>query len=217
MGNSQNAEKTGSLFIIAAPSGAGKTTLVRKICERIPNLEVSISHTTRPRRPSETDGEDYYFIDDATFSEMVAKDEFLEHATVFDYHYGTSKKWVENKLKDNTDIILEIDWQGAQDVRKLKPDAISIFILPPSFDALDFRLNSRGDDDKETIHKRMQGALSELSHYGEFDYLIVNEDIETSLDTLGTIIKSVRRNEPVQLPDNRDFAEQIMAQGAEVK
>ena len=158
-----------------------------------------------------------HFIDETTFADLVAQNKFLEHASVFDYNYGTSKQWVEEKLKQNIDIILEIDWQGAQDIRKLIPESISIFILPPSFAALKQRLNSRGDDDGETIQRRMQGALNELSHYREFDYLVVNDDLESALEGLRTIIESIRQNNPYQAPDNRAFAEQIMAQGAEVQ
>jgi len=213
----QTSSKSGSLFIIAAPSGAGKTTLVKKICEQIPNLLVSISHTTRPKRLGEIDDKDYHFIDETTFADLVAQNKFLEHASVFDYNYGTSKQWVEEKLKQNIDIILEIDWQGAQDIRKLIPESISVFILPPSYAALEERLNSRGDDDGETIQRRMQGALNELSHYREFDYLVVNDDLESALEGLRTIIESIRQNNPYQAPDNRAFAEQIMAQGAEVQ
>jgi len=219
--NKKNADQTssmsGSLFIIAAPSGTGKTTLVRKICEQTPNLMVSISHTTRPKRSGEIDGEDYHFIDEATFAEMVAQEKFLEHASVFDYNYGTSKQWVEEKLKQDIDVILEIDWQGAQDIRKLIPESVSIFILPPSYLALEERLNSRGDDDEETIQQRMQGALNELSHYKEFNYSVVNDELESTLGELRTIIESIRQNDPYQAPDNRAFAEQIMAQGAEVQ
>lgn len=217
MGNSQNAGKTGSLFIIAAPSGAGKTTLVRKLCEQLPNLEVSVSHTTRPRRSNETDRVDYFFIDEDKFMEKVKQGRFLEHATVFNHHYGTSKKWVQEKLDQNIDIILEIDWQGARDIRKLMPNAISIFILPPSFTALEQRLYHRGDDDEITIKGRMQCALNEISHYKEFDYLVINDDLNTALDELKTIIESIRENRPCQVQDHNDFAEQIMAQGAEVK
>ena len=217
MGNSQNAEKNGSLYIVAAPSGAGKTTLVRKLCEQLPNLEVSVSHTTRPRRTNESDGVDYFFIDEDSFMEKVKQERFLEHATVFNHHYGTSKKWVQEKLDQNIDIILEIDWQGAQDIRKLMPGTISIFILPPSFEALAQRLYHRGDDDEGTIKGRMECALNELSHYKEFDYIVINDDINTALDELKTIIESIRENKPVRLSDNKAFAEQIMAQGAEVK
>jgi guanylate kinase len=213
----QTSSKSGTLLIIAAPSGAGKTTLVRKICEQMPNFLVSISHTTRPKRSGEIDGKDYFFINGATFAEMVAQEKFLEHASVFDYNYGTLKHWVEEKLKQNIDIILEIDWQGAQDIRKLMPESTSIFILPPSFAALEKRLNNRGDDDEKTIQQRMQGALNEISHYKEFDYLVVNDDLESALEELRTIIESIRQNNPYQAPDNGAFAEQIMAQGAEVQ
>lgn len=217
MGNSQNAGKTGSLFIIAAPSGTGKTTLVRKLCNQLPNLEVSVSHTTRPRRSNEENGVDYFFIDEDTFAEKVKQEWFLEHATVFNHHYGTSKKWVQEKLDQNIDIILEIDWQGARDIRKLLPGTISIFILPPSFSELEQRLYHRGDDDETTIKSRMQCALNELSHYREFDYLVINDDLNTALEELKTIILSTRENKPCQAQDHSDFAEQIMAQGTEVK
>ena len=205
---------TGTLFIITAASGTGKTTLVRSLCERLDNIKVSISCTTRPKRPGEKDGVDYHFIDEQRFQEMVTENLFLEHELVFDYHYGTPRKWVEEELARGNDVILEIDWQGARDIRKLLPDqSVSIFILPPSFATLEQRLRGRGQDNDETIRKRMQDNLEELSHYREFDYLVVNASLESALGELVRIVESRRKGIDLQTPDLRNFAEQVMTEG----
>ena len=207
----------GNLFIIAAASGTGKTTLVRALCRSLPKLRVSISCTTRPMRPGERDGVDYFFIDNAAFDRMVADKKFLEHETVFGYRYGTPRAWVEDQLYAGTDIILEIDWQGARSVRAMRPDSIGIFVLPPSFAALGQRLCSRAQDDDVTIHRRTRAALEELSHYREFDYLIINDDLDAALAELQEIIESCRRGRKMAAPDRREFAERLMTEGGKLK
>lgn len=180
----------GTLFIIAAPSGAGKTSLVRHLTNSFDSLLVSVSHTTRPQRPGETDGIDYFFISEDQFKDMVDQHTFLEYATVYGYHYGTSQKWVEEKLKNSIDIILEIDWQGAQQIRNKLPDSVSIFILPPSREVLINRLVSRGQDEKHVIEKRMAQLRSEIQHCREFDYLIINDDFSKASEELSAIFLS---------------------------
>jgi len=182
----------GTLYIVAAPSGAGKTSLVRALLETVSDLMVSVSHTTRPARVSERDGINYHFVSAAEFEMMRGQDAFLEHAVVFGNHYGTSRAWVEQKLAEGVDVILEIDWQGAQQIRAKMPQSISIFILPPSLSQLEARLNHRGEDGAEVIAKRMQAAKSEIVHYKEFDYLVVNEDFDRALLDMRSIVLSRR-------------------------
>ncbi|NCN44407.1 MAG: guanylate kinase [Piscirickettsiaceae bacterium CG_4_9_14_3_um_filter_43_564] len=184
---------TGSLFIISAPSGAGKTSLVTKLIEKDQLIQVSVSSTTRPKRPGEEDGINYHFLTLDAFESKVAEQDFLEHAKVFDHYYGTSKSSVEKQLKDGKDVILEIDWQGAQQVRQLIPEAISIFILPPSLRALEQRLKSRATDSDEVIARRMQDAVSEMQHYKEFDYLVINNVFDIALEALHTIFLADRQ------------------------
>lgn len=207
----------GKLFIIAAASGTGKTTLVRALCRSLPNLRVSLSSTTRPMRPGENEGIDYNFIDNAAFDRMVWENQFLEYENVFGYRYGTPRAWVEERLREGTDIILEIDWKGAQRVRKRMPDSIGIFLLPPSFAVLEQRLCGRGRDDYATIQKRMRAALEELSHYSEFDYLVINDDLAAAVAEVQEIIESCRRGRRLEAPDRREFAEQLMAEGGKLK
>lgn len=182
----------GQLFIISAPSGAGKSSLVKALLDSVEMLAVSTSHTTRQQRPGEVDGVDYHFIDSTQFLHMVEHGEFLEHAEVFDNFYGTAQKSIETQLAEGLDVILEIDWQGARQVRKLMPDAISIFILPPSNEALRERLQGRGQDSEEIIERRMRDAVSESSHYDESDYLVINDDFTAALDELGQLIVNQR-------------------------
>jgi len=182
----------GTLYIISAPSGAGKTSLVKELVSDAEKIVVSVSHTTRELRPGETDGHDYHFIEKDAFVEMVDSSAFLEHARVFDNYYGTSQQHVEQQLLQGLDVILEIDWQGARQVRKLFPDSQSIFILPPSSQALRERLQSRGQDDESVIDRRMKDAVNEMSHYAEFDYLIVNDDFATALQELSCIFTANR-------------------------
>lgn len=181
---------SGILYILSAPSGAGKTSLVKALLEQLPGVQVSISHTTRAMRPGETDGVNYHFTAKDDFVAMIKNGDFLEHAEVFGNFYGTSQHWVQQTLDQGQDLILEIDWQGAQQVRRLMPDARSIFILPPSLEALQQRLDNRGQDSAEIIAARMQQATSEMSHYVEYDYLVINDDFAQALEELKAIFIS---------------------------
>ena len=185
-------EQQGTLFIVSAPSGAGKTSLVKALRQSCDGLAISISHTTRARRPGEEEGRDYCFVSRETFTDMVADGAFLEHAQVFDNFYGTARSTVEAALAQGTDVILEIDWQGARQIRALMPACRSIFILPPSRAALETRLSARGQDDAHTIARRMTDAISEMSHYGEYDYLVINDDFGEALAELRAIITATR-------------------------
>lgn len=182
----------GTLFIVSAPSGAGKTSLVNKLVTEQSHIGISISHTTRAIRPTEVNGKDYHFVDRDTFVQMVEDNRFLEHANVFDNYYGTSKDWVEDTLNKGQDVILEIDWQGAMQVRRLMSEAVTVFVLPPSLTALESRLRARQSDSEEVIAKRIAGAKTEMSHYVEFDYLVVNDDFATALDELKAIVLAQR-------------------------
>ena len=182
----------GVLLIVAAPSGAGKTSLVRALVGSETDVTVSVSHTTRPQRPGEDDGIDYHFVDQASFDDMIANDEFVEHATVFGNAYGTSVSAIEGILDAGKDLVLEIDWQGAQQVRAKFADAVSVFILPPSRETLTERLAKRGQDDEAVIAGRMASAIAEMSHYAEFDYLIVNENFDTAVAELTTVLHAER-------------------------
>ncbi|NOQ14349.1 MAG: guanylate kinase [Methyloprofundus sp.] len=184
----------GKLYIISAPSGAGKTSLIKKLLPTLDKLMVSVSHTTRTQRPGEVAGTDYFFTSVDKFNAMIAQSDFLEYAQVFDNFYGTAQSSVENSLNQGIDVILEIDWQGAQQIRRLLPNTITIFILPPSTDILAQRLQSRGQDDKATIDRRMQDAINEMSHYAEYDYLLINDDFNTALNELKSIIIANRLN-----------------------
>ncbi len=184
---------TGTLFIISAPSGAGKTTLVQAAVARLPDIQVSVSHTTRAMRPGEADGVNYHFVEKAQFESMVNNGEFLEHAEVFDHYYGTSRQHIQEMLLKGIDVILEIDWQGARQIRQLITDCQSIFILPPSIDSLRQRLTSRGQDSEESIARRMRDAVSDMSHYAEFDYLVINDDLDKALDDLSAIFTCHRK------------------------
>ena len=183
---------TGTLYTVSAPSGAGKTSLVSALIEQSRGVRVSVSHTTRPMRPGEVDGVNYHFVDEDTFLAMLQRTEFLEHARVFGNLYGTSRLWVEEQLAAGTDVILEIDWQGAQQVRKQLPDTRAIFILPPSREALEQRLNSRGQDDDAIIAARMDQAVKEMSHYVESDFLVINADFDRALIELQSIFTCQR-------------------------
>jgi guanylate kinase len=184
--------RTGTLYTVSAPSGAGKTSLVAALIDRSSGLRVSVSHTTRAMRPGERDGVNYHFIPESTFLAMLDRAEFLEHARVFGNLYGTSQVWVEEQLDTGTDVILEIDWQGAQQVKRLRPATRSIFILPPSRETLLQRLTNRGQDDQEIIDKRMAEAVEEMSHYVESDFLLVNDDFEQALAEFESIIRCHR-------------------------
>ena len=206
----------GILFIISAPSGTGKTTLVRTLCERSTNLFVSISHTTRRQRPDETDGQSYYFVDETAFQEMIKSERFLEYATVFDHHYGTSRDWVEEQLNAGHDVILEIDWQGASQVRRAMPESVNIFILPPSFKTLEQRLLKRGEQEN-TIKRRMRDARIELSHYLEYDYIVINENLAQALVDLQTIIRATRHQYTLQRGYYDKFVKTLMEQTGNIE
>jgi guanylate kinase len=178
----------GKLFVIAAPSGAGKTSLVRALMQRRTALRFSISYTTRQQRPNERDGHDYFFVDKPAFERMAAAGEFLEHARVFDNYYGTSRAQVEQLLAASQDVLLEIDWQGAQQIRSALPECRSIFVLPPSRAALEQRLRNRGTDSDEVIARRLRDSLADLSHWNEFDYIVVNDDFERATADLEAIV-----------------------------
>ena len=183
---------SGTLYIFSAPSGAGKTSLVKALLEQTTGIEVSVSHTTRASRPGEESGRDYHFTDIASFEEMVGNSDFLEHAKVFDNYYGTASSSVDDPLQQGQDVILEIDWQGAEQIRRHYSEAVSVFILPPSKAALRERLQGRGQDSEEIIDRRMRDAVSEMSHYAEFDYLIINDDFDEALQELRSIVIAQR-------------------------
>jgi len=189
----------GHLYVVAAPSGAGKTSLVRALLAQEPSVRFSISYTTRQQRPTEQHGRDYFFVDKNTFEGMVAEGDFLEHAQVFDNYYGTSKTQVKELLAQGANVILEIDWQGAQQIRRAMPDCHSIFILPPSRAELENRLRGRGTDDEQIIQRRLRDAVSDMSHWREFDYVVVNNDFEQALQEL----KSIVRRQGESLRSNR--------------
>jgi len=184
--------RTGTLYTVSAPSGAGKTSLVAALIENCQDLCVSISHTTRAMRPGETDGVNYHFVAEEKFLAMLERTEFLEHARVFGNLYGTSQIWVEEQLAAGIDVILEIDWQGAKQVKRLLPATLAIFILPPSRVTLLQRLTARGQDDSTIIEGRMAQAVEEMSHYPESDFLVVNDDFDQALGGLQAIIASQR-------------------------
>lgn len=182
----------GILFIISAPSGAGKTSLVAELVATDSGVKKSVSYTTRAPRRGEADGREYHFVTAAVFEDMIERGEFLEHALVHGNHYGTSQRWVAEQLAQDHDILLEIDWQGAAQVRRLRPDAVSVFVLPPSLDALGTRLAARGQDDAETIARRLANARGEIAHFPEFDYVIINEEFRRAAQDLISIVRAER-------------------------
>ena len=194
--------QTGSLFLVSAPSGAGKTSLVNAALEADHQLVVSVSHTTRPARGGEVDGANYFFVSDDQFLQMIDEDKFLEHANVFGKRYGTSTAEVAAKRAQGKDVILEIDWQGAQQVREAIPDAISVFVLPPSVEELAARLTARGEDTAQSIEKRLGEAKLDMSQAVHFDYLVINADFETALQDFASIVQAARLTRAVQLQKN---------------
>jgi guanylate kinase len=182
----------GNLFVVVAPSGAGKTSLVASLLERSRNVRLSISYTTRAPRPGEEDGREYHFVDKARFEAMIAADDFLEHANVYGNYYGTSRAWIRQELAGDHDVLLEIDWQGARQVRRLFPAMVGIFILPPSLAELRRRLQGRGKDSPETIERRLASAREDVSHVLEFEYIIVNERFEDALSELACVVRASR-------------------------
>lgn len=187
------SDYAGTLFVVSAPSGAGKTSLLAAALELDPRLCVSVSHTTRPMREGEQDGVNYHFVTHEQFEDMIEKGVFLEHARVFDNYYGTSGDWVDEQLRGGRDVILEIDWQGAQQIRRLRPEVVSVFIAPPSLEALKGRLVGRGKDSSEVIERRLREASEECSHYPEYDYLVINEDFATARDDLLAVFRAERQ------------------------
>ncbi|WP_410497475.1 guanylate kinase [Chitinibacter sp. S2-10] len=182
----------GNLFVVTAPSGAGKTTLVAALLAADAKVQLSVSYTTRAPRTGEVDGKDYHFVDRAEFERMINAGELLEHAEVYGNYYGTSQVWINDVINNGRDILLEIDWQGAQQVRRLFPDAIGLFVLPPSLSVLESRLRNRGKDSDEVIAKRMAVAQEECSHVDEFDYVIVNEHIDDAVRDIVAVVRSQR-------------------------
>ena len=189
---------TGTLFIVSAPSGAGKTSLLKALVETEERVRVSISHTTRPKRPGETDALDYHFVAQDTFTGMVEAGAFLEHAEVFGNYYGTSEAGIREQMEQGNDVILEIDWQGAQQVRARFPGTVSVFILPPTPEALRRRLGNRGQDSEAVIQRRLGEAREEMSHYPEYDYIVVNDLFDQALGELRAIITAQRLRQPIQ-------------------
>lgn len=185
--------RRGLLFVLSSPSGAGKTSLVRAILEKDTNTQLSISYTTRPPRPSEVDGRDYIFVSLEKFKEMVEQGEFIEYALVFGNLYGTPKQPIFEALEKGRDVLFDIDWQGTQQIaQNAKEDLVRLFILPPSYQALDERLHSRAQDSEEVIQSRMKSALDEISHWAEYDYVIINDDFQKSLDNVYSVLQSER-------------------------
>ena len=200
----------GILYTVSAPSGAGKTSLVSALLERDSQVRVSVSHATRPIRPGEVDGVNYHFVDESHFSEMLERSEFLEHARVFGNLYGTSQLWVEEQLRSGIDVILEIDWQGAEQVNRLLPATQAIFIVPPSKETLAQRLTARGQDQQEVIEGRMAQAVEEMSHYVESDYLLVNLDFEVALSQLEAILNCHRLRTPRQVQEQSELLKNLL-------
>uniref|UniRef100_UPI003144D6B3 guanylate kinase n=2 Tax=Orbaceae TaxID=1240483 RepID=UPI003144D6B3 len=205
---------TGTLFIISAPSGAGKSSLIRAYLaqKNQHQAKVSISHTTRDPRPGEAHGEHYYFVDHKHFESLIDRQAFVEYANVFDHYYGTSKAEIEQSLSQGINVFLDIDWQGARQVRQKMPQAKSIFILPPSLKELENRLVKRGQDDNHVIAKRMQKARAEISHYNEYDYIIINDDFDTSLNALSAIITTASLEQPKQAIINRQLLVDLLGE-----
>lgn len=200
-----HAVEQGTLYVISAPSGAGKTSLVAEMLRSDSKLGVSVSHTTRPRRDGEQDGENYHFVDRAEFEAMIARGDFLEHADVFGNYYGTSQVWVREKLAKGRDVILEIDWQGAVQVRRLVPECVSIFIVPPSPEALRERLVGRSTDAPDVIERRLAEAGEECRHAVEFDFLVVNDEFGAALRDLLAIVQAQRLRMEAQQPKHREL------------
>jgi guanylate kinase len=201
----------GRLFVIAAPSGAGKTSLVKALLQRKPELHVSISYTTRKRRPTEEDGREYHFVSPADFQQLVNQGLLLEYAQVFDNHYGTGRRPVETELSQGNNVVLEIDWQGAQQVRRTLPECVTIFILPPSRQSLEERLRNRRTDSEDVIARRLQDAVGDMSHWKEFDYVVVNDDFEKAVGDLARIIEGHGKHLSAQRPQLQGLLAELLA------
>ncbi len=201
----------GTLYTVSAPSGAGKTSLVKALVERCPGIVVSVSHTTREVRPGERDGVSYHFVTETVFLDMLSRSEFLEHAKVFNHYYGTSQTWVEEQLAAGQDVILEIDWQGAAQIKRQREDAVSVFILPPSRDALLERLTQRGRDQQDIIQQRMSQAVDEISHYPEADFIVVNDNFDTALAELEHLVEAQRLRASAQVVRHSDLLTELLS------
>ena len=204
------AARNGRLWVIAAPSGAGKTSLVHALLKRDPSLRFSISYTTRAPRSSEVEGRDYFFVSTPKFLEMVRADAFLEHATVFDNWYGTGREHVDGLLKAGANVVLEIDWQGARQVRERAPDSQSVFILPPSAAELERRLRGRKTDAEAVIQRRLEDSLGDMTHWSEFDHVVINDDFDAALERLAAVISGRDQSARTNLPAVRAQAEAIV-------
>jgi guanylate kinase len=194
----QGPPASGCLFVVAAPSGGGKSSMVKALLEREPGIRLSVSYTTRPPRPGEEHGTHYHFVSEPRFKELLDRGEFLEHAQVHGNWYATSATWLKSQVASGQDVLLEIDWQGAAQVRKLIPDSVHIFILPPSMEALRERLQRRGQDAPEVIERRLEAAREEIRHAGDFDYVIMNQDFARAVDDLSVIVRAARLTAPRQ-------------------
>ena len=210
---SNNETPRGSLFIIAAPSGGGKTSLVNALLKDDPRLVLSISHSTRASRPGEINGQHYHFVSEAEYKQMVDNGDFVEHARVFDHYYGTNRNSLALQLDQGRDVILEIDWQGARQVGKVFPDCCLIFIIPPSLESLQKRLTGRGQDNEKVIQRRMRDARAEISHWAEFDHLVVNDNFDTALEELHAIINDHRNQKPHKVNKNHQLLAQQLGRG----
>jgi guanylate kinase len=200
---------SGNLFIVSAPSGAGKTSLVNALLAATPDIDLSVSYTTRAPRPGEVDGREYHFVSRATFLEMAKRGDFLESAEVYGNLYGTSQVWIRNEIAHGRDILLEIDWQGAAQVRKIFPGCISIFILPPSLQALETRLKGRKQDSAEVIEQRLQAARDDIAHVAEFDYVIINDKLDEAMRELQAVVVAAGLRREVQLARRQDLINQL--------
>ncbi|MES1981539.1 MAG: guanylate kinase [Pseudomonadota bacterium] len=202
---------SGNLFIVSAPSGAGKTSLVNALLRTNKDIDVSVSYTTRAPRPGETEGQEYHFVSRATFVSMLEHGDFLESAEVYGNLYGTSQSWIELEIANGRDILLEIDWQGAAQVRRTFPDSISIFILPPSLEALEKRLKGRGQDSPETIARRMHAAQEDIAHVAEFDYVIINDQLEEALQQFNAIVIAAGLRRDRQIARQQNLISQLQS------
>lgn len=205
--------KIGTLFIVSAPSGAGKTSLVKALLRKVSRIQVSVSHTTRAPRPGDQHGIDYYYVTEENFTEMIEKEAFFEYAKVFGNYYGTSKKAVQEALEAGVDVILEIDWQGGRQIRQLFPNAVSVYIMPPSLQELELRLTNRQQDSHDVIARRMSEARDEMSHFHEFDYLVVNDNFEQALSEFSAIVIANRQKTEILSHNHKKLLEDLTQSG----
>jgi len=204
---------TPGLYVVAAPSGGGKTSLINALIRQDSRIRLSVSYTTRPPRPGEQDGVHYHFVDESEFLDLVSRNAFLEHARVFDYRYGTGRQEVEQQLASGHDVILDIDWQGARQIRETFASCRSIFIIPPSLEVLRQRLTARGQDSETVIKRRMRDAQAEISHWNEFDFLIINDNFDEALSDLQAIVRTGKSNRPVTGRQRREILAELLGTG----